>query len=72
MTDHSPIRLDASPVSGIVVTCDECPFWFAFRFGKTAAWDAACDHEERAHPDDDRQRQARHKRNSRARHAAHS
>lgn len=62
----SPIRLDCSR-SGIVIVCAECPWWSAFRFNKSAAWDVACDHEERAHSEDRHQRDARDQRRDRAR-----
>ena len=65
------VKLDRSS-TGIVIYCTECTWWSAFRFHKDDAWDAACAHEERVHPDDRHQRDARDVRLSRARHAAHS
>ncbi len=44
------IRLDPSPSKTVVITCDECAFWSAIRFGMEAAHDCACDHERRVHP----------------------
>ncbi|KAA9105012.1 hypothetical protein [Microbacterium rhizomatis] len=60
------IKLDSSS-TGIVVYCTECEYWRAFRFHKDDAWDAACLHEERVHPEDEHQRHARDERNSLAR-----
>ncbi|MFK4761193.1 hypothetical protein ACI3KS_09705 [Microbacterium sp. ZW T5_45] len=57
----SPIRLDESP-SDIVVHCEEHPWWTAMRFHRDEAFDAACGHEEREHPGDYRQRDARRSR----------
>lgn len=56
------IKLDRSS-TGIVIVCTECPWWAAFRFFKADAYEAACRHEERVHPDDRRQRDARDQRN---------
>lgn len=64
----SIIRLDYSS-TGIVIVCAECPWWSAFRFHKDDAWDAACAHEERVHPENNHQRDARHQRHARSRHA---
>lgn len=70
----SPIHLDCSTATGIVISCSLCGHWSAFRFTKSAAWDAACDHEERVHPGDRHQRDARDVRRAKAkrkaRHAA--
>ncbi len=68
---RSPIRLDCSPCS-VVVVCDTHPWWRAFRWTKADAWDAACLHEELEHDGDNRQRRARNQRRCAARHAAHS
>ena len=62
------IKLDRS-TTGIVVACDECTWWSAFRFWEEDAWDVACRHEEGSHPDDRHQRNAREQRRSRARRA---
>jgi hypothetical protein len=43
------IKLDASPVSGILITCDACAFWFAFRHDRTAALLAGEEHDIRVH-----------------------
>jgi hypothetical protein len=34
----------------VLVTCTDCPFWFAFAWTDEKAHDSACDHEERVHP----------------------
>ncbi|MDQ1169583.1 hypothetical protein QE392_001387 [Microbacterium proteolyticum] len=68
MANPSPIQLDCSPV-GIVVACEEHPWWRAFRFHKEDAWNSACAHEEREHGDDRRQRHARDVRRARAKEA---
>lgn len=67
----SPIKLDCSSHL-IVVYCAEHPWWRAGRFHKDEAWDAACAHEEREHPDDYHQRDARSERQRHARRAVHS
>lgn len=67
----SPIKLDCSQTL-IVVYCTEHPWYYASRFHKDEAWDAACSHEEREHEGDDRQRHARRVRRDRARHAVNS
>lgn len=54
----SPIRLDESK-SLIVIHCQEHTWWRASRFYLDEAQDAACDHEEREHPRDNRHREAR-------------
>lgn len=64
-----PIRLDRSR-SGIVIVCELCPWWAAFRFTTNGAEDCACDHEERVHPALTHRRDARDQRASKARHAA--
>ena len=64
----SLIRLDVSS-TGVVIYCAICAHWAAFRFTKTAAWDAACAHEELVHPDRREQRDARDQRAYEARHA---
>lgn len=43
------IKLDCSPVSGILVTCTECDYWFAFRFDKVEAYIAGEGHAQRVH-----------------------
>lgn len=67
----SPIKLDCSKAL-IVVYCTEHDWWYASRFHKDEAWDAACAHEEREHEGDYRQRNARSERQGVARHAVHS
>lgn len=42
------IRLDRSR-SGIVIHCEQCAHWSAFRFDEEEAWNCAVDHEERVH-----------------------
>lgn len=64
----SPIRLDVS-TTGVVVYCAECGHWAAFRFTKIEAWDVACAHEERVHPDRREQRAAADQRAYEARHS---
>lgn len=54
----SPIRLDESK-SLIVIYCDDHDWYKASRFHRDEAYDAACDHEEREHAGDQRQREAR-------------
>lgn len=54
----SPIQLDPSKTL-IVITCTEHGWWSASRFHLDEAQDAACDHEEREHPGDNRHREAR-------------
>lgn len=54
----SPIQLDASK-SLIVIYCEEHPWWRVSRFHLDEAQDAACAHEEREHPGDQRHREAR-------------
>lgn len=54
----SPIRLDESKTL-IVITCTEHPWWSSSRFHLDEAQDAACGHEEREHPGDQRHREAR-------------
>lgn len=44
------IKLDASPSHTVVITCDECPFWSAIRFGKEAGHECAVSHEKQFHP----------------------
>lgn len=60
-----PIRLDASS-TGVVIVCALCPWWAAFRFTKTTAWECACDHEARVHPGEYHQRKAAHDRERQA------
>lgn len=54
----SSIRFDATK-SLIVIYCDEHSWWRASRFHLEDAQDAACAHEEREHPGDNRHRNAR-------------
>lgn len=44
------IKLDKSTTSTLV-TCDECPHWFSFKFEYTEAEESACRHERNVHPD---------------------
>lgn len=57
----SPIHVDESNVL-IVIHCDEHDWYRSCRFHRDEAHDAACAHEEREHPNDYRQRDARAKR----------
>lgn len=43
------IKLDRSEVSGILVTCTECPYWFAFHFEPLDAYTASEGHQARVH-----------------------
>lgn len=54
----SPIQLDRSKTL-IVITCTDHDWWSASRFHLDEAQDAACGHEEREHPGDNRHRDAR-------------
>ena len=54
----SPITFDTS-ASLIVIVCADHPWWRPCRFHLDEAQDAACDHEEREHPGDNRHRDAR-------------
>lgn len=54
----SPIRLDESQTL-IVIHCSDHEWYRASRFHRDEAQDAACDHEEREHPGDNRHRDAR-------------
>lgn len=65
----SPIRLDESKAL-IVIYCTDHDWYKASRFHRDEAYDAACDHEEREHPGDVRQRNARTHRNGYRRVAA--
>jgi hypothetical protein len=58
VTDSSPIRLDESSAL-IVIYCTEHDWYRASRFHRDEARDAACAHEEREHPMDNRHREAR-------------
>lgn len=62
----SPIRLDVSS-TGVVIHCATCAHWAAFRFAKSDAWDVAIAHEERVHPEQRWQRDARDTRLAKAR-----
>ena len=57
----SPIRLDESR-SVIVIYCEQHDWYRACRFHRDEALDAACGHEEREHPMDNRHREARRQR----------
>lgn len=63
-----PIRLDRSS-SGVVIVCDLCPWWSAFRFTVSGADDCSCNHEESSHPELRHRRDARDQRASKARKA---
>lgn len=54
----SPIRLDESKAL-IVIYCTDHDWYKSSRFHRDEAYDAACDHEEREHAGDQRQREAR-------------
>lgn len=43
-------KLDRSQASGVLITCTDCPFWFAFAWTVAKGHDSAADHEERVHP----------------------
>lgn len=43
-------KLDHSDASGVLVTCSDCPFWFAFAWTVAAGHDTAVSHQERVHP----------------------
>lgn len=43
------IKLDCSAASGILITCTECGYWFAFRFDRIEAYKAGEDHAQRVH-----------------------
>lgn len=60
----SPIQLDESQTL-IVIYCTEHDWYRASRFHREDALDAACGHEEREHPMDNRHRDARRVRTSR-------
>lgn len=42
--------LDRSQASGVLVTCTDCPYWWAFAWTVEKAHDSACAHEENVHP----------------------
>lgn len=44
------IRVDSTTIS-TVVTCTQCPFWYAFRWTRAEGWEAGAAHESRMHPD---------------------
>lgn len=44
------IKLDESSTS-VLVTCEGCPWWFAFAFTYDDAETRACRHEENVHPE---------------------
>lgn len=54
------IRLDATAIS-VVVTCRDCPHWYAFRFTRREAWEAARGHERLVHPGSRQATSALHK-----------
>jgi hypothetical protein len=64
-----PTKFDRSKESGTLVTCTDCPYWFAFQWTEKAAQDSACSHEERVHPGRTEASSRRAKHDSRARHA---
>jgi hypothetical protein len=43
------VKLDESPASGILITCSECPYWYAFRFDKLEAYTASEGHQVNVH-----------------------
>lgn len=51
------IHLDRSPSKTVVITCDECAFWSAIRFGLEEAYECAEQHEALMHPGEQRARQ---------------
>ncbi|SDO77704.1 hypothetical protein SAMN04487848_2058 [Microbacterium sp. ru370.1] len=54
------LRLDKSKVTGVVIVCDECPHWSAFRFDVEEGWVCAVDHEQRVHPGQHQAKRAAH------------
>ena len=64
----SPIRIDSSS-SGVVIHCRACEHWSAFRFSIADARTCAEAHEALVHPELHHHRDARIKRDERARHA---
>jgi len=42
-------KIDRS-ATGILIVCEDCPYWFAFALTMAAAHDSACGHESRVHP----------------------
>lgn len=65
------ITRDPSPVSGILIQCTACPWWFAFRDDPIEAYFAGESHESRVHGvDQEKAAQARRQYNARrSRHA---
>lgn len=43
-------KLDVSEASGVLVTCSDCPWWFAFAWTIVKGHDVAVDHQDRVHP----------------------
>lgn len=43
-------KLDRSEHSGVLVTCTDCEYWFAFAWTVAKAHDSACNHDELVHP----------------------
>ncbi|HXG71276.1 MAG TPA: hypothetical protein VNJ04_11790 [Gemmatimonadaceae bacterium] len=64
------IHLDASTSRTVVITCTDCPYWAAIRFGMTEAHSAATNHERLLHAESENARRAA--RMYAARHAADS
>lgn len=54
------LRLDKSKVTGVVIVCDQCLHWSAFRFDVAEGWDCAVDHEKRVHPGQTQAQRAAH------------
>lgn len=65
-----PTRFDESSTS-VVITCVECPYWFAFRFTRWEAYRASESHLTRVH-DVEPQAAAAPRRLFESRHADHS
>jgi hypothetical protein len=47
------ILFDRSAETGILITCDQCDYWFAYRFDQGEAYDSGAAHAMRAHSDTD-------------------
>lgn len=43
------LKFDRSRETGILITCVECDFWFAYRFDMGEAYDSAINHAGMAH-----------------------
>lgn len=48
--ERGRLHVDYSPDTGAVVACHDCPHWFAWRWTRVEAWEAARAHELRCHP----------------------